>query len=160
MSTRRDFIPSQRDQLPNAKKLPGKNYNKISSKCPYTEAKAIFDNIVHGFVVFTQDKYGNTQVNGIFRDGLINPPYQFYITDKCGNVIRNITQDLNVKYINNGTKPFSAKLISLNLNCNKNGILFANCGDPYHNLKRQDDGFQMSFYENGFIYYQANIGLI
>ncbi|CAG8791194.1 28534_t:CDS:2, partial [Dentiscutata erythropus] len=104
-------------RLQNAKRSLEKNHNDAYSKCPCTEAKAMFDNEIRGFVTFTQEECGDTQVSGIFATGLLNPPYEFFITDKCGNIIRNITQDLNVEYCNNGTKPFSAKLSNLNLNC-------------------------------------------
>ncbi|CAG8714641.1 13348_t:CDS:2 [Dentiscutata erythropus] len=95
---------------------------------------------------FSQDENGDTTINGIFKNGLINPPYQFDITDMCGNVIRNITKILNV---NNGTKPFNAKIKNLNLNCDKNRILFANCSGPYH-LKKRDVDSQMSITDGEF----------
>ncbi|CAG8608967.1 977_t:CDS:2 [Dentiscutata erythropus] len=125
----------------------------------FAMSRAIFDGGVRGFMGFTQDEYGDTYVISIFTDELINPPYQFYISDSCENVIRNITKYLNVEYADNGSKPFSAKLNNFNLDCDKNGILFTNCNSQYH-LKKRANIVEVAIYDDGNNYAEAPISPI
>ncbi|CAG8768617.1 9374_t:CDS:1, partial [Dentiscutata erythropus] len=105
---------------------------------------ATFNGSICGFVGFSQDEYCDTHLIGLFTDGLIDPPYRFYIKDPCGNIIRNTTNDLNIEYAGKGSKPFSAKINNLSLDCDKNGILLGNCNGQYQLKKRQSGTATMS----------------
>ncbi|CAG8670375.1 14612_t:CDS:1, partial [Racocetra persica] len=148
--------------------------------CPCTVANAVFQNIIQGIVVFAQDECGFTQAIGLFSSGF-KPDNQYcaFITDDCGRILHNITDDLALKFNKDGgTEPFASKLHGVNLNCDKNGILLASTPKPAddnttHSKRTEDDyyykdpcassyrkraeGSQMRFYENGNNYDQANI---
>ncbi|CAG8693827.1 3775_t:CDS:1, partial [Scutellospora calospora] len=69
-----------------------------------------FGDKVNGLMVFAQKECGSTVISGIFRDGLVDPEmnnYTFVVQEPCGKA-RDITKDLNIKFVNGGTDPFTA----------------------------------------------------
>lgn len=96
--------------------------------CQCTVATATFNDAVTGIIVFSQDTCGSTLVSGLFSQGLNDPDknrYAFLIVDPCGNVLRNLTSDLNVSYSMNGTLPFETRPDNFNLDCDSSGVLVA-----------------------------------
>ncbi|CAG8728036.1 17185_t:CDS:1, partial [Racocetra persica] len=132
--------------------------------CPCAVATAVFNNKLHGITAYTQDECGCTKAIGLFSSGF-NPDKKYcaFITDRCGKILHNITDQLNLKINKDGsTEPFVSELPDINLNCKKDGILLAfpkhskRTEDDYYKeccssyQKRQDGGVgsQMQFYED------------
>ncbi|CAG8820114.1 646_t:CDS:1, partial [Racocetra fulgida] len=62
---------------------------------------------------------GGTIITGQFRDGLVDPEmncYTFKVQSAKGE-LRDITKDLHVKFVKDGTEPFNTKINDLNLDC-------------------------------------------
>ncbi|CAG8461287.1 7610_t:CDS:1 [Acaulospora colombiana] len=144
-----------------------------SSKCPCALAEAAFSDKVKGITVFSQNECGITTITG-FLTGLVDPcknNYTFFIVDRCGNVLDDLTNVLHAKINNDGTTQFTAKDDKLNLNCDKDGILNAFCSNKttttscyptttatYHKYYKRDTGSSMRINQNGGPYALANIG--
>ncbi|CAI2163325.1 6783_t:CDS:1 [Funneliformis geosporum] len=105
--------------------------DKRSNKCPCAFAVADFDpknsnGPVKGIITFAQDESGATTVAGIFSKGFedTNATYEYQIKDDCGNVLHDLTKELNVQLSGDGgTESFRHKFDSINLNCDNKGIL-------------------------------------
>ncbi|CAG8734172.1 17982_t:CDS:1 [Gigaspora margarita] len=169
----------KKPSCPNKKHSPleTRTYDKI---CPCALATSEFKGKVNGVIVYSQDECGITRVVGQFRSGFKKDKhYKFKITDDCGRVLRDMTHDLNVTFVDGGTDTFSAKLYDVNLNCDKHGVLNAhtlkppadyNSTVPYkrHNkidpcsskYRKRDYGAETVIYENGNTYTAADITLI
>lgn len=114
--------------------------------CPCAVAKAtFFDGLstgpIRGQIYFIQDKYGYTIVSGLLSGfEPITIQRGFKVVDHCGRLIRDLTPELNVQFIDNNTrtKPFSYKF-DFNLNCDPEGILLPPT-KPCYKRKRSDDG--------------------
>ncbi|CAI2167616.1 13359_t:CDS:2 [Funneliformis geosporum] len=105
--------------------------DKRSNKCPCVFAVADFDlknsnGPVKGIVTFAQDESGATTITGIFSKGFedTNATYEYQIKDDCGNVLHDLTKELNVQLSDDcGTESFRHKFDNINLNCDNNGFL-------------------------------------
>ncbi|CAG8508779.1 4017_t:CDS:1 [Gigaspora rosea] len=167
----------EKKSCPNKKHSPleTRTHDKI---CPCTLATSKFKGKVNGVIVYAQDECGTTTVVGFFGNGFKkDKKYEFKITDDCGKVLRDMTDDLNVTFVDGGTEPFSAKLYDVNLNCDKHGVLNAHTPKPPHNstvpykrhnkidpcsskYRKRDYGAETVIYENGNTYTAADITLI
>ncbi|CAI2169452.1 16526_t:CDS:2 [Funneliformis geosporum] len=81
---------------------------------------------VKGIVTFAQDESGATTITGIFSKGFedTNATYEYQIKDDCGNVLHDLTKELNVQLSDDcGTESFRHKFDNINLNCDNNGFL-------------------------------------
>ncbi|RIB02634.1 hypothetical protein C2G38_2255476 [Gigaspora rosea] len=98
----------------------GENCEKI---CPCTYIHNEFDDVFKGEITLIQDENGGTHVFGLFREGFDDDcEYSFLIIDDYGNTLFDMTEYLNVKFVNGGTDPIYAKIDDLNLDCGENGI--------------------------------------
>ncbi|CAG8753094.1 13614_t:CDS:1 [Cetraspora pellucida] len=144
----------------------GDSNNGNSSQCPCSSAEATFSGRISGVMLFIQKPCGGTVITGAFRDGFVDPGkncYTFKIQSANGE-LRDITNDLHVKFVNDGTEPFKVRIPNLTLNCDKNGILGGN--DPRKRdylWKRSQNATQnatMCIFENGKTCGQAPINLL
>ncbi|SRR6266498_2118987 len=118
------------DQTFNKRDVLDKRTDK--RKCPCTLARSVFDGKlsegpVRGLVVYGQDENGYTTITGLFTSGFenTNKTYTVTIVDGCGNLLYDITCELDLKFTGNGgSKPFAHKFKYINLDCYDNGILF------------------------------------
>jgi len=132
--------------------------------CPCALAQASFSKNVTGITVYSQNECGSTTVTG-FLTGLKNPcknQYAFLIVDKCGNLLSNMTDSLNATIAEDGTTTFTAVVDSLNLNCDKDGILNAVCTPKTskYSKRQSSPGSDMQINQNGGSYAQANVNQI
>ncbi|CAH1761726.1 7838_t:CDS:2 [Entrophospora sp. SA101] len=99
--------------------------SKRNEACPCAVARATFSNKVTGFIFLSQNQCDSTTFVGQFSSGFRQGcDYSFLITDDCGNIIKNITQQLDVQFNNNGgSEAFHARIDDISINCDNNGIL-------------------------------------
>jgi len=111
-------------------------------KCSCALAQAIFTGQYTGLVVLSQNECGATRFVGQFFSGFqTGYNYTFKVIDKCGNLVEDITQDLNVQLDGKGgTSPFSAQIEDINLNCDNHGILSSTSSSPSSRRKRTCSG--------------------
>ncbi|RHZ88251.1 hypothetical protein Glove_24g49 [Diversispora epigaea] len=132
--------------------------------CPCTVATAVFLGTFVGEVVFAQDPCGSTLVTGLFSDGFDpeNNWYGFLIVDACGNLLYNLTSALDIEFRKNGTFPFSARLDDLNLDCDSDGVLLAECDDSKHHkhYHKRATGANLEVQENGQNFASAPINAV
>ncbi|CAG8729814.1 2883_t:CDS:1 [Acaulospora morrowiae] len=131
-------------------------------KCPCSLGQAIFEKNVTGISVFAQNECGVTSITG-FLTGLKEPSknvYNFFITDRCGKIITNLTDVLNAKISADGVTQFTAKDKDLNLDCDKDGIFNLFCKDEKCEkkvYKRDGQGADMLITQNNGPYARANL---
>ncbi|RIB09144.1 hypothetical protein C2G38_2044553 [Gigaspora rosea] len=78
----------------------------------YIAAEAKFCGQVTGIMTFIQDDSADiTFVNGLFSKGLDYPEkhqYNIVLKDCDGKIVKNLTKELCLKFVDGGTEPFSA----------------------------------------------------
>ncbi|CAG8752218.1 16543_t:CDS:1 [Dentiscutata erythropus] len=166
----------------NSKRSPLEARHK---KCECTVATSVFNDTVNGIIVYYQDVCGDTTAVGLFKSGFKQGhKYDFLITNDCGEILHNMTSELNVMFVNDGTSPFKAKLDGVNLNCDNTGILNAitskppssdssnstapskrhyyedPCASKYSKYRKRAQGAETHIYEDGNSYSQALISTI
>ncbi|CAG8774899.1 19293_t:CDS:2, partial [Gigaspora margarita] len=118
-------------------------YNPLNKrtqpKCPFSAfAQAKFTGKVNGLMTFAQKSCNTTIISGIFANGLVDPKnncYSIRIQDVNGK-LRDITKDLKLKFIKDGTEPFSVEIKNFNLNCD-NGILTVDESEKQYYSEKQ-----------------------
>ncbi|CAG8666437.1 9485_t:CDS:1, partial [Racocetra fulgida] len=92
-------------------------------KCPCTYIHSQFDDVYKGEITLIQEENGGTSIFGFFSEGFEKDgEYTFHILDDYGKSLHDITEYLNIKFVNGGTGPFSAK-IPQNIDCGEDSIL-------------------------------------
>ncbi|CAG8585082.1 13581_t:CDS:1 [Cetraspora pellucida] len=93
-------------------------------KCPCTYIHSEFDGVYKGEITLIQEENGGTSIFGLFSKGFEDDDeYTFYILDDYGKPFHDMTKYLNIKFVNGGTEPFSAKIPDLNIDCGDDNIL-------------------------------------
>ncbi|RIB08863.1 hypothetical protein C2G38_2110051 [Gigaspora rosea] len=111
---------------------------RTQPKCPFAFAEAKFTGKVNGLMTFAQKSCDRTIISGIFSNGLVDPEkncYTIRIQDVNGK-IRDITKDLKLKFIKDGTAPFSVEIKDFNLNCDS-GILTVHDSEKQYYSEKQ-----------------------
>ncbi|CAG8794976.1 17876_t:CDS:1, partial [Racocetra fulgida] len=79
--------------------------------CPNTYIHNQFDDVYKGEITLIQEENGGTSIFGFFSEGFEEDgEYTFHILDDYRNSLHDITKYLNIKFVNGGTGPFSAKI--------------------------------------------------
>ncbi|CAI2170968.1 10770_t:CDS:1 [Funneliformis geosporum] len=132
-------------------------------QCSCSMAEAIFSNKLQGLFFFAQDECGSTTIAGLFSSGFevfnSTSNITFEIIDSCNRTLYDLTDGLNVQFNYNGsTKPFRYTFDEINLDCDKDGILFPQVGKSHYNkrtcdsLRRRDGENQVACKESGDIF--------
>ncbi|CAJ0761569.1 19833_t:CDS:2 [Entrophospora sp. SA101] len=117
-----------------------RNEDKV---CSCSVASAEFDNELSGLITGSQNEHGSIKFTGKFFGGLPSSErHSIEIIDGCGNLIKDVTDEFNIKDNGDGSSEFFVSVINdLSLDCGDNAIFFrptsSNCTCAGNNKREE-----------------------